>query len=136
LTQETKTIISYRRQKAQEALSDALLLLENKRLRAAVNRIYYAIFYEVMALLLTRKLFAAKHMGVRALFNQHFVKTGNVPGNLGSFYSKMFEFRQEGDYEDKQSFQEDQVKQWYYQAKEFIVQLDKVIDDEIKKAGN
>jgi uncharacterized protein (UPF0332 family) len=90
---------------------------------------------EVLALLLTRKLFAAKHTGVRALFNQHFVKTGIVSGALGSFYSKMFEFRQEGDYEDEQSFQEYQVKQWHLQATEFLVQLEKTIDSEIQKAG-
>jgi uncharacterized protein (UPF0332 family) len=37
------------------------------------------MFYEVLALLHTKNLSSSKHTGVRALFNEHFVKAGIVP---------------------------------------------------------
>jgi len=40
--------------KAAQALSDALLLLENDRTEAAINRMYYAVFDAARAALLTQ----------------------------------------------------------------------------------
>ena len=133
MTQELKTVINYRRQKARETLADAQLLLENQRWRSCVNRIYYALFYAVIALLLTRKLYASTHTGVKALFNQHFVKPGAVSGSWGSFYSKMFDYRQQADYEDEEKCNADQTKQWFLKAQEFITLIEEVVDSEIMK---
>lgn len=77
-----KELIRYRQRKGRETLEDAALLFHSGRLFSALNRIYYALFYEVIALLLTADLSSAKHTGVRALFNEHFVKTGKVPVEL------------------------------------------------------
>lgn len=46
--------IKYRRERAKETLEEAEIMLDNNKLIAAVNRIYYAIFYEVLALLLKK----------------------------------------------------------------------------------
>jgi hypothetical protein len=73
-----KDLIKYRKEKASETLEDARMMVENKRLFSAVNRIYYALFYEVSALLLTKNLSAHRHTGVRSMFNQYFAKTGLV----------------------------------------------------------
>ena len=42
-----KNVIKYRRERAKETLQEAQIMLDNKKLIAAVNRIYYAVFYEV-----------------------------------------------------------------------------------------
>ena len=126
MTEELKLVINHRRQKAKDTLADAKLLLDNGRLRSCVNRIYYAFFYEVIALLLTRKLYAATHAGVRALFNQHFVKTSLVTGELGSFYSRMFDIRQKADYEDEENFTKSLVEEWFLKANESIETLEKL----------
>ena len=64
------------------------------------NRIYYACFYAVTALLLTKNLSSSKHSGVVALFNRHFIKTGIVSIEMGKFYSTIFDNRLESDYAD------------------------------------
>ncbi len=46
--------ISYRLQKADESFADAELLAENGRWNSVVNRLYYASFYSVISLLLSR----------------------------------------------------------------------------------
>lgn len=99
-------LIQYRREKAKETLEDAKILFRAKRLFSTLNRIYYALFYEVMALLLTKDLSSPKHTGIRALFNEHFVKTKKVSVDNGKFYSRMFDFRQKGDYGDFVKFEE------------------------------
>ncbi len=67
---------------------------------ACANRLYYAAFYAVSALLVKDGHLASKHSGVKALFNQHYVKPGVFDKEDGRFYSHLFDLRQEGDYID------------------------------------
>jgi uncharacterized protein (UPF0332 family) len=123
-----KDLIAYRVLRAKEALQDAEILLNSKRLPSTVNRIYYALFYEVTALLLTKGLSSAKHSGIMALFNEHFVKNGTVGIETGRFYSRMFEFRQKSDYEDFVQFEEEKVREWLVNAQKFIEEVENVIE--------
>lgn len=124
-------LIRYRREKARETLEDATILIRSGRLFSALNRIYYALFYEVAALLLTEDLFSVKHTGIRSLFNEHFVKTGRVPVKLGRFYSRMYDFRQKGDYGDFVEFEKEKVKEWLDQASAFIDEMDVIIENKM-----
>jgi uncharacterized protein (UPF0332 family) len=124
----TDELIAYRREKAQATLRDARILFEADSLFSAVNRIYYAVFYEVLALLALHGLSSAKHSGVRALFNERFVKPGIVSGDAGRFYSRMFEFRQKSDYADFVSFEREKVAEWIEKAEAFLAELERVIE--------
>jgi uncharacterized protein (UPF0332 family) len=125
-------LIRYRLKKARETLEDAAILFRSGRLFSTLNRIYYALFYEVAALLSTEDLSSGKHTGIRSLFNEHFVKTGRVPLELGRFYSRMYDFRQKGDYGDFVEFEEEKVKEWLDQASAFIDKMDVIIEDKMK----
>ncbi|MFZ4437639.1 MAG: HEPN domain-containing protein [Syntrophales bacterium] len=127
-------LIRYRREKSRETLEDAHLLFQAGRLFSTLNRIYYALFYEVMALLLTRDLSSAKHTGIRALFNEHFVRTGKVSVELGKFFTRMFDFRQKGDYADFVKFEAEKMQEWLTSAEHFIKEIDQVIDKELQKS--
>ncbi len=124
-------LIRYRREKSKETLEDAYILFRAGRLFSALNRIYYALFYEVMALLLTKDLSSARHTGIRALFNEHFVRTGKVSVESGRFFSRMYDFRQKGDYADFVQFEEAKIKEWLVLAERFINDLDQVIKKEL-----
>lgn len=123
-----KDIIDYRRQKAADTLIDAQILFEKKRLFSCVNRIYYAIFYEITALLRTKNLSSPKHTGIKSLFFQHFVRTGIVDTEIGKFYSRIFDFRKEGDYDDFISFEEEKVKGWLEQGEKYIQVIENLFD--------
>lgn len=77
-----------------------------------VNRLYYACFYAVSALLAAEGLSSSKHSGVRSLFNENFVKTGSVEKSLARVYNDLYERRQESDYVDFVEFREEQVTLW------------------------
>lgn len=127
MTDETRTLIAYRLQRAREALDEASLLLERNHVNTYVNRVYYACFYGVTALLLIRDLSSAKHSGVRSLFHQHFVKTGLVSVELGQTFDKFFDNRQKGDYADMVRFEKEQVRGWLAEARKFVDTIERVI---------
>ena len=120
-------LINYRRKKAKETFKDAKITFNKVSLFTTVNRIYYAIFYEVIALLLSKELSSSKHSGVRALFNREFVKTGIIDEEFGDFYNRMFEFRQKGDYGDFVKFEKEKVQVWLKRAEDFINAVDEII---------
>ena len=98
------------------------------RFSFSVNRIYYACFYTVSALLLQKKLEFKKHSGVRAAFHKYFVKDGLVKHEYGQFYDELFEARQRADYIGFVHFDSSQVIQWLQEAKKFIKSITSLIE--------
>ena len=126
----TNELIDYRRNRAKDTLNDAEQLFNSGSLFSVVNRVYYAMFYEVTALLLTKGLSSPKHSGVKSLFNKEFVKIGKVSIESGKLFARIFNFRQKGDYEDFVTFEEDEVREWLEGAKLFIKELEELIGRE------
>jgi uncharacterized protein (UPF0332 family) len=120
-------LIAYRLERALETLEDARILAKAKRWNTCVNRLYYACFYAVTALLAAKGLTSSKHSGVRGLFNKNYVKTGIISKDLARIYNDLFERRQEGDYADFVDFEERQVLPWISRAESFVDQIISVL---------
>lgn len=120
MTEWSRDLARYRMARADDTLEDAHILAKAERWNACVNRLYYACFYAVSALLVRDDLSSSKHAGVRSLFNRHYVKTDKIPKDLARIYNDLFERRQEGDYIDFVSFQEPQVLPWITKAEKLI----------------
>jgi uncharacterized protein (UPF0332 family) len=60
---------------------------------SAISRAYYAMFYCVEALLLTKDLRFSRHSAVHSAFGQYFVKTNEVSIELHRILLKSFEKR-------------------------------------------
>lgn len=120
MNSEIISLINYRITRAEEALEEAKILFDSKHFNAAVNRLYYACFYTVSALLLSEGLSSAKHSGVRSLFNQHWVKNGRINKEFGKFYGQIFDHRQNSDYSDFINFDKDQVSELLDETKTFV----------------
>lgn len=120
MTGLNKELVAYRMSRADETLEDARILANAERWNACVNRLYYACFYAISALLLRDGLSSTRHSGIRGLFNREYVKPGKIPRNLARIFNDLFERRQEGDYVDFVSFKGPQVTPWISQADELI----------------
>ncbi len=123
MTKSNKELVSYRLQRARETLADARILADAGRWNPCVNRLYYACFYAVSALLVQEGLSSSKHTGLRSLFNRHFVKTNKVPKEKARIFNDLFERRQEGDYMDFVSFEVSQVLPWLPEAEAFVEKI-------------
>ncbi len=113
-------VIQYRLARAHETLDEARLMADAGHWNTCVNRLYYACFYAASALPLHKGLASAKHSGVRAFLNQHFVKTGIIEQSLGALYNELFDSRHEGDYRDLVSFDSEWVRPLLPRAREFV----------------
>jgi uncharacterized protein (UPF0332 family) len=63
-----------------------------------MNRLYYAIFYAVLAVLQEKQLGTSKHYGAISLFDREFIKSGIFDKELSKTLHRAFELRQKGDY--------------------------------------
>jgi len=113
-------LVRYRLDKAFETLEDARVLASAGRWSPCVNRLYYACFYAVSALLISDSMSSAKHTGVRSLFNRFYVKTGKIPKEMAQVFNDLFEKRREGDYMDFVRFDEVSVRPWLPRAEAFV----------------
>ena len=133
MKEETRILVMYRLERARESLEEAGILLEREYGNTFVNRLYYACFYAVSALLLTKGLSSAKHSGIRSLFHQNFVKPGKVDPELGQLYDKLFDNRQKGDYADLVRFDPNEVGDWYDEASEFVAAVQNILRKELDR---
>ncbi len=115
-----KALIKYRIERANETFEEALLMGREEHWNACLNRLYYACFYAVTALLAKHGLSSSKHSGVKSFFNQNFIKTGKISRKHGSLYNHLYENRQEGDYVDFVVFEVGTVEPLIQQSKDFI----------------
>jgi len=120
MTKGQDDLIRYKLSRAEETLAEAKVMLQTSHPYGAANRIYYACFYAVTALLLTQNLSSSKHSGVIALFNRHFVKPGLISVDMGKFYSRMFDNRIESDYADWMEVEKQDIKEELARAEEFV----------------
>ena len=129
ITLEVKKLL----EKADHALEVAEELKRKNYHSDAASKVYYAMFYAVSSLLLSKNLSSSKHSGIRSLFNKEFVNKGLLDKEPGKFYSKIFEERQEGDYKDFIKFDKNIVGEWTGSAENFIQKIENVTLNIINK---
>lgn len=121
-------IVVYRLRKANQLLHDVDILIENELWNSTINRMYYACFHAVSALLIKNGVKVKTHMGVRQAFGLHFVKTGKVSLEFGRIFSRIYDKRQSSDYDDFIEFTKEEVEKLYPQIKEFIKTIESLVN--------
>lgn len=119
--------VRYRYERSLEAFSEAELLAEHGKWNAVVNRLYYPCFYAITALLLKNGHKSLTHEGTRTLFGKHFVSEGLFSRDQGKLYTKLFDYRQKGDYGDLFDFDAPMVHPLFDPAREFIRKVGELI---------
>jgi uncharacterized protein (UPF0332 family) len=117
---EKEEIILYRIKRSQETIREVQLHLDNQLWTTAVNRLYYACYYAVSALLIKHNIKAQSHSGTRQMFGLHYIKTGIIPKELGKLYSDLFDMRHSGDYDDFVEYTQEDIHAVLDPAKDLI----------------
>jgi uncharacterized protein (UPF0332 family) len=115
--------INYRLNKAQESFNDAKLLASNQSWNSCINRLYYACYYAVSALLLKNNVTTQTHAGLKTQFNLLFIKNEILPKDYGRLYSDLMDWRQKGDYGDMYDFNRDSVEPLLIPVEEFLKEI-------------
>jgi len=116
-------LIKYRLEQADENILDVHLLIENNRLRSAVNRIYYGMFYALLALGLDHKYETSKHAQLIGWFNKNFIHKGLIDAKYGKIINKAFNRRTKGDYDTYIVFEKEIVIEMFGEMKDFISEI-------------
>ena len=120
-------LIQYRIQQAKETLLEIELLSKNRLYKIAVNRIYYGMFYMLLALALKHDFKTSKHQQLIGWFNRNFIKTGAIDMTLGKIINDAFENRSDSDYGLFVEFSEKDVTTMLKEMKLFVKELERHI---------
>lgn len=121
-------LIKYRLIRAWDTYDDAMILADKGKWNSTINRLYYSVYYAVMALLLNSGFKPVTHNGGKSNFTEYFIKTGEIPRDLGKIYSQLFTWRQKGDYDDLFDFDKDKVEPYFDHVKILIESIEKKIN--------
>ncbi|WP_339814063.1 HEPN domain-containing protein [uncultured Imperialibacter sp.] len=106
--------------RARDTYEDAQILAERNKWNSTINRLYYAAYYAVMALLLKSDLKPTTHNGAKSNFSEYFILPKKVSKEYGKMYSQLFTWRQKGDYDDMFDFNEEKVMPYFAPVLELI----------------
>ena len=125
---ERLELIRYRLDEARETIADVRLLIDNDRLRAAVNRIYYGIFYSLLALGLAYQFETSKHQQLIGWFNRNFIHSGLIDIKYGKIINKALNRRTQGDYESYVEFDKEIILEMFSEMQEFIAEIERFLN--------
>jgi len=122
------SLIRLRLQKAKETMAEVKGIIRLEYWRVAANRLYYACYYAVTALLIKNGYSAHTHNGVFTLLGKHFVLDGIVSKEQNKLYGRLLELRQSGDYSDWIVIKESDIIPLLEPAEKFIETIEDLIN--------
>lgn len=129
LTDEERNIlVNLETEKARKLMKEAEEISALKLWDATANRLYYAAFHIVSALLIKNKHAVGTHRGTVMTFGNHFVKTGLVPKDDGRLYSQLQSLRESGDYNCFIETSEEDILPMLSRTKNFIDNIEALIN--------
>lgn len=128
-----QALVRSRLEQADETLEAARILVECDSLRAAVNRIYYAMFYAVLGLLALRQKETSKHAGAISLFDREFVLQGVFSRELSRALHHAFRRRLAVDYAVPSTVEPDEAQQLFAEAQRFVATVKTYLDQELNR---
>ena len=118
--EERALIVSLEIEKAYRHYNQALIMQREEQWDGMANRLYYAVFHAVSALLISDHHVVNTHKGSHAIFAQHYIKTNKMPKSYGDIYKKLERMREESDYNCTYDEEPDVLQSNILPAKEMI----------------
>lgn len=121
MKEEILSLIRHRLEQAEDSINEAKLLQkEGMSFRSVMNRLYYAMFYSVLALLQQKGIGTSKHIGAISLFDKEFIKNGAFDKELSKRLHRAFELRQKSDYLEQTEISEQDIEEMFPKAVDFV----------------
>ena len=130
MNQEEKQLLINRQvEKSHHMMDQAEEMMSLGHTDLAVNRYYYTCFHIVQALFLKKEIIVRTHSGMISQFSQHFVKTGIVPIETGSFLARLFQLRQKADYNCAYDITNEDAKSFQEPARQFVDRIIQLVKE-------
>ncbi len=123
--EERQILVNLEKEKALDTFGEMSVLRQAGLWNNIANRLYYAAFHAVSALLINDHHNIGSHQGAVIMLHQHYVKTGILSKEDGAFYSQLQTLREKSDYNCTYNATEADTAPRIEQTKQFI---DKILN--------
>ena len=123
--EERQILVNLEKEKALNTFDEMSVLRQAGLWNNIANRLYYAAFHSVSALLINDHHNIGSHQGAVIMLHQHYVKTGILSKEDGAFYSQLQTLREKSDYNCTYNATEADTAPRIEQTKQFI---DKILN--------
>ena len=96
--EERNTIVRLEIEKSKNTFAEVIALVNAGLWSGAANRLYYAVFHAVSALLVHDRHQVNTHQGSHALFGLHYIKTGILEEQFSDTFTLLQTMREKSDY--------------------------------------
>ena len=125
---EYKIELSKRRiELAHERMNTAGILLDAGDYKSVANRLYYAIFSAMRAVLALDGFDSKKHSGIIARFRQSYIKTGTFSTEMSQIIDDLEVVREDSDYDDFYIISKEDVMLQYQRAEFFVSEVERYL---------
>jgi len=124
---KTKTLSTYRLQKAKKDLETAKINFDHGYLAQSVNRSYYAAFHALRALLAYDTFDSKKHSSILGFFNKNYIASGKINKEYYKIIARAFDIRTKSDYQDFYVVAKNDAKKQLGDVETFIKMIENYI---------
>ena len=128
--EERRVLVILELEKVDKTLAEMEVQLSNSLWGMAANRLYYAVFHVLNALLVSDNKPACSHKGMRLTFGKNYVLTGLASEEEAYLLSRMETMRNKADYNCTFTAKAEVVTELYPLVKDFIGHLKQLINRE------
>ena len=125
--EERRIMVELELERAEKIVQQFQTLQEQKYWDTLVNRMYYAAFHAVSALLIHNAMQVHTHRGALIVFNKEFVRTGVFTIEEGHLFSQLEGLRERGDYNCYVDTTEDEIVPMIEPLKALITKIKSII---------
>lgn len=125
--EERQALIEYRMNQADDSIKIAEKLIGMENYPTALNRIYYSVFYSLLAIALKHDFKTSKHSQLIGWFNKNFITSKKLETSFGKIIRKTFEYRLMADYDAFVEFDKENVNELHKQTIELINRIRELI---------
>ena len=118
--EERQIIVNLEKEKALNTFAEMDVLRQAGLWNNIANRLYYAAFHAVSALLVHDHYNVGSHQGAVIMLHQYYVKPGILSKEEGTFYSQLQTMREKSDYNCTYNATEEDTLPRIEQTKQFI----------------
>lgn len=130
MNENRRALVEYRLVQARDSIREADVLHQSAMSpRSVMNRLYYAMFYTVLALLQEKELGTSKHSGAISLFDREYVRTGLFSKEMSKALHRAFALRQKGDYMEETEVSPDDIAEIRLVAEQFVEYAARYLQD-------
>lgn len=113
--------------KCKNTLSEAKIAIDNEAWNMAANRIYYACFHAVTALLVKDEHPVGSHIGAKMNFRKYYVKQGLASPEQGRLFSQLASLREKADYDITFKADKKDIERYYPAAMNLIEHIQSLL---------